>query len=193
MEAKVMPMDKLEAMRVFCTKWWNGSFALLLSDPAIHLCRIALGGAAGGHLAGCCRTTRRISLTKVVAPILSVPRNCCWSWTKSNPPSRTGGATKGHAEITTSAGLAMRHLAPGDGRLPRHSSRAAVQRVCQRPHRGPGGRGFDLALRVGASSGPSNNVARRIGRTNCSTSPAPIIWRARPLKPLTICTNPCIT
>ena len=192
-------MDKLEAMRVFCKVVEHGSFAaaadrLDQSTSAVSRWVAQLEGHLQARLLN--RTTRRISLTESGRAYFERATQLLLELDEvESAVSEQAVQAKGTLKITTSAGLAMRHLAPAmaacraihpELQFSVFVSGRTVDLVEE---------GFDLALRVGASSGPSNNVARRIGRTTLLYVASPdYLASAPPLNaPDDLHQHPCIT
>ena len=191
-------MDKLEAMRVFCKVVEHGSFAaaadrLGQSTSAVSRWVAQLEGHLQARLLN--RTTRRISLTESGRAYFERATQLLLELDEVEASvSEQAVQAKGTLKITTSAGLAMSHLAP-------------ALAACRREHPAlqfsifVSGRmvdlvedGFDLALRVGAS-GSHNNVARRIGQTTILYVASPdYLASAPPIRtPQDLRQHPCVT
>lgn len=161
-------MDRLEAMRVFCTVVDTGSFAaaaerLNVSTSAVSRWVAQLESHLQARLLN--RTTRRIGLTESGQAYYE--RCAQWLQELEAIESAVGEQSlnpQGTLRITTSVGFALNYLSP--------ALAEARQRFPQLQfHVSLSGRvvdlveeGFDLALRIGPV-GSQHLVAREIGRT----------------------------
>lgn len=191
-------MDKLEAMRVFCKVVEHGSFAaaaakLDQSTSAVSRWVAQLEGHLQARLLN--RTTRRISLTESGRAYFERATQLLQELDEVEAAvSEQAVQAKGTLKITTSAGLAMSHLAPAMAEFRKQHpelqfSVSVSGRVVDLVEEG-----FDLALRIGAS-GPPNNVARSIGHTTMLYVASPdYLAGAPPLRtPEDLRNHPCVT
>ena len=161
-------MDRLEAMRVFCTVVDSGSFAaaadrLGISTSAVSRLVAQLESHLQARLLN--RTTRRIGLTESGQAYYE--RCAQWLHELEAIEAAVGAQSlnpQGTLRITTSVGFALNYLSPAlveaKRRFPLLQFHVSLSgRVVDLVEEG-----FDLALRIGPV-GSQNMVAREIGQT----------------------------
>jgi DNA-binding transcriptional LysR family regulator len=191
-------MDRLEAMRVFCTVVEAGSFAsaankLEQSTSAISRWVAQLESHLQVRLLN--RTTRSISLTESGQAYY----DRCTQWLHElesieSTVSQQALNPQGTLKITTSFGFGLSHLAPALAacreRYPDLQFNVSLSgRIVDLVEEG-----FDLALRIG-TTGSQHVVARPIGKTRLVYIASPkYLAQAAPLEhPADLCQHVCMT
>ena len=169
-------MDRVEAMRVFCTVVEAGSFAsaadkLIQSTSAVSRWVAQLESHLQVRLLN--RTTRRISLTESGQAYYE--RAVQWLHELENlesDVSTQAAMAQGLLKITTSLGFALSYLVPALDACQKVYPALKFQVSLSGNMVDLVEEGFDLALRVG-STGSQNVVAKQIGQTQLLYAAAP--------------------